>query len=69
MHILQSKHLKLKSEEVKALLIKYNLTISQLPKIKFDDVALPEGAKIGDIIKLERKEEDGSTTEHFRVVA
>jgi len=69
MHILQSKHLKLKAEEAQALLKKYNITISQLPKIKSIDVALPEGAQIGDIIKLERKEDDDSITEHFRVVA
>ena len=68
MHTLQSKHIKLKSEEVEALLKKYNLTIAQLPKIKSDDVALPENIQIGDVIKLERKEDD-SVTEHFRVVA
>ena len=54
MHTLQSKHIKLKSEEVEALLKKYNLTIAQLPKIKSDDVALPENIQIGDVIKLER---------------
>ncbi len=68
MHILQSKHTKLKPEEVEVLLKKYNLIISQLPKIKSEDAALPEGATQGDVIKLERKEED-SITQHYRVVA
>ena len=58
MHILQPKNTKLKSEEVKKILDKYNLSVSQLPMIKSDDHALPEGCVKGDIIKIERKEGD-----------
>jgi DNA-directed RNA polymerase subunit H (RpoH/RPB5) len=54
---------------VKNLLEKYNISLSQLPKIKHDDPVLPqEGLNIGDIIKIERKEED-KTYFYFRVVA
>lgn len=55
MHVLQPKHIKLKPQEVKLLLEKLNLTLPQLPKIKRSDAALPSDAKIGDIIKIERK--------------
>ena len=68
MHILQPKHIKLKADEVRALLEKYNLSLTQLPKIKNDDPALPEGCKIGDVIKIERKEEDKLHV-YYRVVA
>lgn len=67
MHVLQSKHIKLKPEEAKALLAKLNVTPSQLPKIKKRDPALPEDAKVGDIIKIERKIEDGKVF-YYRVV-
>ncbi|MBU0976961.1 MAG: DNA-directed RNA polymerase subunit H [Nanoarchaeota archaeon] len=67
MHILQPKHAKLKSDEVKKLLDRYNISLSQLPKIHANDPALPEGCVIGDVIKLERK--DGDKLEvYYRVV-
>ena len=68
MHVLQPKHSKLKHEEVAKLLEKYNISLSQLPKIKSDDSALPENCEIGDVIKIERKEK-GKIIEFFRVVA
>jgi DNA-directed RNA polymerase subunit H (RpoH/RPB5) len=58
MHVLQPKHTKLKPEEVKKLLEKYNLSVSQLPKIKLSDPAVPEGCESGNVLKIERKEED-----------
>ncbi len=67
MHILQPKHVKLKPSEVQDLLKKYNISLSQLPKIKNDDPALPKECKQGDIIKIERKSEDG-THIYYRVV-
>ena len=68
MHILQPKHTKLKTDEVKVLLEKYNLSISQLQKIKFDDPALGEGFVPGEIVKIERKEDDKIYV-YYRVVA
>ncbi len=68
MHILQPKHTKLKPEEVKKLIEKYNLSISQLPKIKLTDPTVPEGGIIGDILKIERKDEDKINV-YYRVVA
>ena len=68
MHILQPKHVKLKSEEVAALLSKYNISISQLPKVKQSDSGVPQGCVVGDILKIERKEEAGVRV-YFRIVA
>ncbi len=67
MHILQPKHTRLKPEEVKKLLEKYNISVSQLPVIRLDDPALPEGCVKGDVIKIERKD-DEKINIYFRVV-
>lgn len=67
MHALQPKHTKLKAEEVKKILEKYNISLSQLPKIRITDPALPENCSVGDVIKIERKDDDKSKV-YFRVV-
>ena len=67
MHTLQSKHTVLKNEDVDKLLAKYNIALSQLPKISEKDSAVPEGSKVGDVLKIERKIE-GGVQEYFRVV-
>jgi len=67
MHILQPKNTKLKQEEVKKLLEKYNLSLSQLPKIKKEDPGVPEGCVTGDVLKIERKEGDKINL-YFRTV-
>lgn len=68
MHALQPKHTKLKSDESKQLLEKYNISVSQLPKIKSTDLALPRDCATGDIIEIERKFRDKTRT-YYRVVA
>lgn len=68
MHILQPKHSIVKKEETEKLLTKFNISITQLPKIKVTDPAIPPNAQIGDIIKIERKEED-DTFVYYRVAS
>ena len=73
MHILLPKHSKLKPQEANELLKKFNISVAQLPKISIIDSALPEGCNIGDIVKIERKEENEQKGEininlYFRVV-
>lgn len=63
MHILQPKHEKLAEKEVKELLEKLNITVTQLPKISKKDAALSEGCETGDVVKISRADE-----EYFRVV-
>lgn len=67
MHVLQPKHTKLKPEEVKKLLEKYNIALSQLPKIRATDSAVPEGCVPGEVIKIERKDGDKINL-YYRVV-
>jgi len=68
MHVLQPKHTKLKQEEVDKLLLKLNISLTQLPKIKITDPGLPEGSEIGDVIKIERII-DSKIIIYYRVVA
>ena len=67
MHILGHKHIKLNEKESEELLSKLNISKAQLPKILSNDPALPEACNIGDIMKIERKEDDKATI-YFRVV-
>jgi len=67
MHILQPKHTKINEKEVEEFLKKLNVSKAQLPKILSSDSALPEGCVVGDVIKIERKEDDKINI-YFRVV-
>jgi len=67
MHIFQPKHSKLKKEEIEALLKKFNISLSQLPKISKKDPALSEECEVGDVLKIERITDEG-VQEYFRVV-
>ena len=63
MHILQPKHTKLSNEEADKILKELNISKSQLPKVFLSDPGLPESARIGDVIKIDRQ---GSV--YYRVV-
>lgn len=67
MHILQPKHSKLSEKESEELLSSLNISKAQLPKILSTDSNLPEACVVGDIIKIERKEET-KVNLYFRVV-
>jgi len=69
MHVLQPKHSKINEKEVQEILEKLNVSKSQLPKIILNDPALPENCSIGDVIKIERKDEDSDKLfVYYRVV-
>ena len=54
-------------KEVEKLLNELHISKSQLPKIVSNDPGLPEECNIGDVIKIERKDED-ETFLFYRVV-
>jgi len=68
MHILQPKHSKVSLSEAKTILAKYNISTTQLPKIKVADKALSSDIKVGDIIKIERKTTNGEKAFYYRLV-
>ena len=67
MHILQPKHTKLNEKETEEILNELNISKAQLPKVFSTDAALPEGCIVGDVIKIERKEEEGVSI-YYRVI-
>lgn len=67
MHVLQPKHSKLKQEEVLKMLREYNIALAQLPKISKKDPMMSDDYNVGDVVKIERKTEEG-VQEYFRVV-
>ncbi len=68
-HALQPKHIILKPSEAEKILEEYNISLLQLPKIKITDPGLPSEAVVGDIVKIERKEEESEkTTVYYRAV-
>ena len=70
MHELQPLHTKLKEEEADKLIKKLNISTSQLPKIKINDPVLDDSFKVGDIVKIERKDEEtGKIIIYYRVVS
>lgn len=64
MHILQSRHKKINEKEAKRVLENLNISKEQLPKISSKDPGLTENCNVGDIIRIERKDEEP----YFRVV-
>ncbi len=68
-NILVPKHEVLSGKDTERLLEFYNVTRSELPKIRKDDPALKGlGAKVGDIIKITRKSPSAGTAFYYRVV-
>ncbi|MBS3094976.1 DNA-directed RNA polymerase subunit H [Candidatus Pacearchaeota archaeon] len=67
MHNLQPKHTKISEKDAEEILKSLNISKPQLPKILINDAALPEGCALGDVIKVERKEEE-KVNVFYRVV-
>jgi DNA-directed RNA polymerase subunit H (RpoH/RPB5) len=68
MHTLQPKQTKLKPEEVEKLLVEFNISLAQLPKIKINDATLGEDFEVSDVLKIERISE-GEKKIYYRVVS
>ena len=68
-HQLVPKHSKVSDSEKNKLLKRYDLAISQLPRILVNDPAIVKlGAKSGDIIKIERESKTAGIAIYYRVV-
>ncbi|MBN2518258.1 MAG: DNA-directed RNA polymerase subunit H [Candidatus Altiarchaeota archaeon] len=67
-HFLVPAHEILDEKVATSVLMAYKVDRSKLPKIKKDDPALPEEAKIGDIIKITRKSPTAGEAIYYRVV-
>jgi DNA-directed RNA polymerase subunit H len=48
--------------------MRYGIERSKLPKIRKIDPALPNGAKVGDVIRITRKSKTAGISLYYRVV-
>ncbi len=68
-HILVPKHELLSSAAAKKVIEDYNITVTELPKIKHDDPAIKDlGAKAGDVIKITRESMSSGESVFYRTV-
>ncbi len=67
-HSIVPKHEILDDVGAKAVLMEYGIDRSKLPKILKGDPALPDGAKVGDVVKITRKSQTAGNSLYYRVV-
>lgn len=68
-HKLVPKHVVLNGDEAREILSKYNISLTQLPKISRKDPAIKElDLKRGDIIKIIRKSGTAGEAVYFRTI-
>jgi DNA-directed RNA polymerase subunit H len=68
-HSLVPKHEIMTTEEVKEVLVKYNITTAQLPRILTTDATVKAtGAKEGDVLKITRASPTAGVTTYYRIV-
>lgn len=68
-HVLIPKHSKVSEAEKKKVLEKYNISLSELPKIPKTDAAIASlDAKAGDVIKILRSSPTANESVFYRVV-
>jgi DNA-directed RNA polymerase subunit H len=60
-HTLVPLHEILNESEAESILLEYHIQKSSLPQIKITDASLPDGAVIGDVIRITR---DARTIDH-----
>jgi len=69
-HVLVPEHKKMAKEEAEKILLKYNISRKQLPKIKANDPAILKfEPKKGDIIEIIRESPTTGKSLFYRVVA
>lgn len=67
-HKLVPEHTIMDEDSLQSVLEEYNIKRTDLPKIKRRDPALPDGAKVGDVIKIERESRTTDRAIVYRLV-
>jgi DNA-directed RNA polymerase subunit H (RpoH/RPB5) len=69
-HNLMPKHSICSEKEKEQILVKYNATVKEMPKMLINDAALSSlKVKTGDMIKIERNDPLGGKTYFYRVIS
>ena len=67
-HAIVPLHEILSEDDASSVLMQYKVDRSKLPKIRCEDPALPQDAKIGDIIRISRESQTAGKSIYYRVV-
>ncbi len=67
-HELVPDHIPIDGDELDAVLDEYGVSRTDLPKIKRNDPALPDGAEPGDVLKIVRESRTAETSISYRLV-
>ncbi|WP_159898809.1 DNA-directed RNA polymerase subunit H [Salinirussus salinus] len=67
-HELVPDHTVLDEGALEDVLEEYNIKKTDLPKIKRADPALPDGAEVGDVVRIERNSRTTDTAVVYRLV-
>jgi len=67
-HELVPDHIPIDEDELEAVLDEYEITRTDLPKIKRNDPALPDEADPGDVLKIVRESRTAETSISYRLV-
>ena len=67
-HELVPDHVLLDDDEVDEVLAEYDVTRTNLPKIKRTDPALPDEAEVGDVVKIVRNSRTTEEAVVYRLV-
>ncbi len=67
-HELVPDHIPIDEDELEAVLDEYEITRTDLPKIKRNDPALPDEANPGDVLKIVRESRTAETSISYRLV-
>ena len=67
-HELVPDHVLLDDDEVDEVLAEYDVTRTNLPKIKRTDPAIPDDAEVGDVVKIVRNSRTTEEAVVYRLV-
>ena len=67
-HELVPEHTLVEESEVESVLTEYDIKRAELPKIKRKDPAMPDGAEVGDVVKIVRDSRTTDKAVSYRLV-
>ena len=67
-HELVPEHTRIDESEIESVLSEYDIKRAELPKIKRKDPAMPDGAEVGDVVKIVRDSRTTDKAVSYRLV-
>jgi DNA-directed RNA polymerase subunit H len=67
-HELVPEHTRIDESEIESVLSEYDIKRAELPKIKRKDPAMPDGAEVGDVVRIVRDSRTTDKAVSYRLV-